>query len=65
MNFVNVQNSRHVFFYEFYKGLSGVLAGYEFELNCNGALVEVFPLQSGENILDETYYADLLAQVNN
>ena len=48
----------------FYEGLSGVLAGYDFELSCNGAMVEVFPLQSGENILEKSQYADLIAQLD-
>ena len=49
---------------EFTQGLSGVLAGYDFELSCNDAVVEVFPLQSGDNILAEAHYVDLLAQVS-
>ena len=49
---------------EFNKGLSGVFAGYDFELSCNDAVVEVFPLRSGDKILGEAHYADLLAQVS-
>ena len=49
---------------EFTKGLSGVFAGYDFELSCNDAVVEVFPLQSGDNILAKAHYVDLLAQVS-
>ena len=49
---------------EFNKGLSGVFAGYDFELSCNDAVVEVFPLQSGDKILGEAHYAELLAQVS-
>ena len=49
---------------EFNKGLSGVFAGYDFELSCNDAVVEVFPLQSDDKILGEAHYADLLAQVS-
>merc|ERR1719454_807238 len=45
-------------------GLSGVFADYDFELSCNDAVVEVFPLRSGDKILGEAHYADLLAQLN-
>ena len=48
----------------FNKGLTGVFAGYDFELSCNDAVVEVFPLRSGDQILGEAHYADLLAQVS-
>ena len=44
--------------------MSGVFAGYDFELSCNDAVVEVFPLQSGDKILGEAHYAELLAQVS-
>ena len=44
--------------------MSGVFAGYDFELSCNDAVVEVFPLQSGDKILGEAHYSDLLAQVS-
>ena len=39
------------------------MAGYDFELSCNDAVVEVFPLQSDDKILGEAHYADLFAQV--
>ena len=40
------------------------MAGYDFELSCNDAVVEVFPLQRGDKTLEETHYAALLAQVS-
>ena len=50
--------------YRALKGISGAFAGYEFDLSCNGAIVEIFPVISSSEYLEQTYYQDLVNQVS-